>query len=146
MVIDMATGNIRFNDGLLFDSNSSTLSPKGQDYLNRFFPVFVQTLTEGKYKDYLEGIIIEGHADDGGSYVINIELSEKRSLNTIRYIIDKKLVPIEITDKYLTFSGRSFALPVTVNGNIDRNLSRRVEFCFRLKDDKLSQDMLEALK
>lgn len=143
--IDKHTGSVRFSNALLFDINKETIKQEGKDYLKKFMPVYLSVLFSNKNIKYIDQIIIEGHADDGGSYQYNLGLSQNRAYSVADYIFSQNLVKLSgqgasvssDISKYFTICGRSYSQPITVNGTIDRKLSRRVEFKFRLKDELL---------
>lgn len=41
------------------------------------------------FRDYISQIIIEGHTDDEGSYMYNLELSQNRALAVVKKIYDE---------------------------------------------------------
>jgi len=90
-------------------------------------------------KKELSQIIIEGHTDDVGSYIYNMELSQKRAFEVIKYIYDEmpNFKGKEELKSYITANGRSNIKVLRDNsGNIDRDKSRRVEFQFKRKEDE----------
>ena len=62
-----------------------------------------------KIKKELSQIIIEGHTDDVGSYIYNMELSQKRAFEVIKYIYDEmpNFKGKEELKSYITANGRS---------------------------------------
>lgn len=147
--IDSQTGAVRFSNALLFDVNKETINADGQNYLKKFMPAYLSILLSSANMKYIDQIIIEGHADDGGTYQYNLGLSQNRAYAVADYIFSQKLVTGSgFTDisKFFTISGRSFSQPVIVNGTVDRKLSRRVEFKFRLKDELLDNQLDTAKK
>ncbi len=142
--IDNQTGAIRFSEGIFFDSNRDIIKTNGMEYLNEFIPLYMSILLSENNRDYLAEIIIEGHTDDVGSYIYNLDLSQRRAFAVARYIIEREIPDFsnrEIIHQYLTANGRSFSQPVYINGLVDQQRSRRVEFKFRLKDEDMIQQM-----
>ena len=138
--INKLTGNIRFTEAVLFDVNKDTLNAEGQKNLEIFVPAYLAVLLDDRYEDYLDQIIIEGHADNGGTYLSNLYLSQGRADKVMDFILSQKLSQMPgggTADKYFTVSARSSNDPVLAGGIPDRNQSRRVEFVFRLKDDDI---------
>ena len=63
------------------------MKSEGKDYLDGFIPVYVNLLLNDKeIKNELSQIIIEGHTDNVGSYIYNMELSQKRAFEVVKYI------------------------------------------------------------
>ena len=85
--IDPQSGAIRFSDGVFFDTAESVLKPEGKEYLNKFLPRYLNVLLDPKYKNFVSQIIIEGHTDNRGNYMYNLELSQKRAFAVTSYIL-----------------------------------------------------------
>ena len=140
--IHPVTGNIRFTEAVLFDISKDSLNDEGRKNLEIFVPKYLSVLLDDPYKSFLDQIIIEGHADNGGSYQFNLDLSQKRANSVMAFILSKQLTKMSdgtTAEKYFTVSARSYNVPVLVDGVPDRSQSRRVEFSFRLKDEKMLQ-------
>ena len=107
------------------------------------------THADDEVKKELSQIIIEGHTDDVGSYIYNMELSQKRAFEVIKYIYDEmpNFKGKEELKSYITANGRSNIKVLRDNsGNIDRDKSRRVEFQFKLKEDETLMKIEKTLK
>jgi len=149
--VDETTGAITFDSSILFDYNKSVLKPSGKEFLAEFLPRYVDVLLSPKYKDNISEILIEGHTDTEGSYLVNLSLSQKRALAVAEYCLSEKNGIL--TDRQLeemrnlvSASGRSYSDPVyDEDGEIDMAASRRVEFLFRLKDEEMVREMIEIL-
>src|SRR5690554_3666178 len=85
--IDEQTGAIRFPGGIFFAFDSYKLTEEGKEYLRQFIPKYVQILLGPEFRDYIAQIIIEGHTDDEGGYLYNLELSQNRTLEAAKYIL-----------------------------------------------------------
>lgn len=136
--IDSRTGAMRFQEADFFDSRSVVLKKSGQAILQKFVPVFSSVVLSDKYKGYIDEIAIEGHSSGEGDYFYNLALSRKRADAVAAYITGAKFPDYagkkEIV-KYLSTAGRSYTEPVMINGAINQQKSRRIEFRIRLKDD-----------
>jgi OmpA family. len=149
--IDKESGAIRFSEGIFFDKDKYILKPEGKLYLNEFMPKYISILLSPKFKPYISQIIIEGHTDQTGSYIYNLDLSQKRAYEVARYLLDTDIPGIsdDMRDElkyYITANGRSFSEPILVNGEIDQDKSRRVEFKFRLKEEEMVKEMQNILE
>ncbi|MFJ5718219.1 OmpA family protein [Neobacillus sp. NPDC093127] len=134
--IDKDTGAIKFKDDLLFEEGMDVITPKFRDKLQAFIPIYFSTLY-GKYGDHIAEIVVEGHTDDKGEYMYNLDLSQRRAFSVVRYILSEfpKLPFKDQVEKNITANGRSKSqLKLKENGAVDREQSRRVEFKFRLKN------------
>ncbi|HHY82510.1 MAG TPA: OmpA family protein [Clostridiales bacterium] len=147
--IDSQTGAIRFSDGIFFDSGMDRIKKNGADYLKQFIPAYFSIILNDKNRDYIAEIIIEGHTDDVGSYIYNLDLSQRRAFAVARYILEEDIPGFEYKDiihAYLTANGRSYSQPIMTGGIIDREKSRRVEFKFRLKDEETIKEMQQIFE
>lgn len=147
--IDNQTGAIRFSDGIFFDSNRDVIKANGAEYLKQFIPAYFSILLSEANRGYIAEIIIEGHTDDVGSYIYNLDLSQRRAYAVTRYILEKDIPNFayqDIIHNYLTANGRSFSQPIMTGGIIDKEKSRRVEFKFRLKDEETIKEMQQIFE
>jgi len=147
--IDKQTGAIRFSDGIFFDSSKDKIKKNGADYLKQFIPAYFSIILSEENRDYIAEIIIEGHTDDVGSYIYNLDLSQRRAFAVARYILENDIPGFEYKDiirSYLTANGRSYSQPIMTGGIIDREKSRRVEFKFRLKDEETIKEMQQIFE
>ncbi len=147
--INEVTGSVRFTEAVLFDVDQDVINVEGQQYLKAFVPVYLSVLLSDQYEKYLDQIIIEGHADNGGTYRYNLELSQKRADSVVNFILAQNLASLpggKAAEKYLTVGARSFNVPVLVDGVPDRGKSRRVEFVFRLKDEETLKQIQDLYK
>lgn len=144
--VDTVTGDIKISDLELFETGSYTLSAKGKAYLDKFVPIYINTIfSKTEVVDEIENIIIQGHTDSQTfagiknpevQYMKNMTLSLQRANSIAEYIFktnyDKKYS--DRLKKILVVEGKSYSEPILVNGKEDFNKSRRVEL--RLKSKK----------
>lgn len=149
--IDVETGAITFSNGIFFDYDKYDIKDMGKEYLKKFIPQYIKVLLNDRNKEYISEIIIEGHTDKSGTYIYNLELSQKRAFEVAKYILSDEFNEISINEKeklrtILTANGRSYSYYITNDkGEIDEDKSRRVEFKFRLKDEEMIYEMQEIL-
>ncbi len=143
--IDKMSGQVEISDLELFDIGSAKLSAKGKAYLDKFFPIYIDTIfSNPEVSDKVENLIIEGHTDSqmfkglnsaDEQYTKNLELSSMRATEVANYVFktnynkkySKKL------HKVLIVEGKSNTEPIMTNGKEDFNKSRRVELEIRMK-------------
>ncbi len=148
---DRRTGAIAFSSAVLFAKDRDELSEEGKAFFRSFMPVYMEVLLQEKFRDHIAEIIIEGHTDDSGSYLHNLELSQQRAGSVAEYILSddcdfldadtvaalKSLVTVNgCADKDLIYQS---------DGKVDADRSRRVEIKFRLKDQEMIREMDEIL-
>ena len=137
--VDKMTGDIIISDLELFEVNSWTLSKRGQEYLDKLVPIYVNTIfTKPELDQNIANIVVQGHTDSQSfaglstkdeQFVRNMELSLKRANSVAEYMFktnfDKKH-SADLRHK-LVVEGKSFTEPIMVNGKEDYAKSRRVE-------------------
>ena len=147
--VDRSTGDIVLDSAVFFDTGKSTIKTSGEALLNQFIPLYLSVLLRPEYNDYLGEIVIEGHTDTQGEYLMNLELSQQRALTVAKYCLQMPGLSSQQQDylrKILTAKGKSFSDPVlNADGSINMEQSRRVEFQFRLKDAEMIDEMNRIL-
>ncbi|MDF0728428.1 OmpA family protein [Cytobacillus sp. S13-E01] len=145
MDIDPKTGVIRFSSGVFFGYNSYEVTPAGGESLREFIPEYIGILLSEQFRDHISQIIVEGHTDQEGSYLYNLDLSQTRSFAVVKEILSEDFPDFEHKNEMrslLTSNGRSFSEPMlNEEGKIDPEKSRRVEFKFRLKDEQVFEEI-----
>ena len=150
--VDPTNGSIALESDVLFELGRYNLSDRGEAFIDRFLPVYLNVLFSDEYRDYVSEIIIEGHTDSLGSYIDNLELSQQRALAVASYVLDDGYRAITADQKkqlrkVTTANGRSFSDPVLdANGLEDMDASRRVVFKFRLTDEQMIQQLKNILE
>lgn len=125
--IDTVSGKVTLEATFLFATNSSEVSPDGQDYLNRFIDVYTSVVLDGTYGDYISNIIVEGHTDTSGSYSLNQTLSEDRANAVADHCITLNPALINV----IQTKGCSYDFPIyNTDGSVNMERSRRVTFSF----------------
>ena len=147
--VDGQTGAIIFNTDILFEYNDDELNPDAFAFLDEFVPVYLDILLQEGYEEYIAEIIIEGHTDQDGSYLYNLQLAQDRAYSVASYILGEyfpyKNIQSHLEDK-LTVNSKSYTDARTdEDGNYSAAASRRVEFKFRLKDEEILDKTKEIL-
>lgn len=135
---------IRFQEpSMLFDEGQSLLKPKFKNILDDFFPRYIAVLSRDEYRDNIEEIRIEGHTNSNGGYYSNMELSQDRTRAVLQYCFNLMSDDLEEWLKGLvTANGLSSShLILKMNGEEDKDLSRRVEFRVRTNAEKQLEDI-----
>ena len=114
--IDPESGAISFSEGVFFDYDKYEIKDTGRDYLKSFIPKYIKVLLSDKNKNYISEIIIEGHTDTQGSYMYNLELSQKRAFEVAKFILSEDFEELSQEENkrlksILTANGRSFSNP-----------------------------------
>lgn len=153
--IDSENLSIRFKDpDVLFVMNQAVLRNSYKQILDDFFPRLLKVVSN--YENLIEEIRIEEHSSEATErikagriterqdYEEGMELSQARTRSVLSYCLNDTKYPKEnewIRSKIIAI-GYSKSHPVKVNGKIDWNASRRVEFRIKLNSDNEIQKYL----
>jgi len=148
--VDITTGNIIVESTVFFDTNKADIKESGRQLLNRFIPVYLNVLLRPEYSDYLGAIIVEGHTDTQGTFLSNLELSQRRALAVVTYCLNDMpgLSQGQRTalERIISPTGRSYSSPIyNADGTVNMEQSRRVEFKFSLKDTEMIEEINRIL-
>jgi len=141
------SGVLRLSSKVLFDKGKANLKEDAKDNLKEIFSKYIKALVENEdIRKHLDKIIIEGHTDSDGSYLYNLELSQKRAYSVMNF-----LTSLDFAKKYdikslVMASGRSFLDPVLKDGVEDKNASRRIEIKFLLKNNEAFKEIERILE
>lgn len=150
--VDNLTGNVKISDVQLFDVGSYTLSDKGKKFLDKFVPIYINTIFSNPViADNVESIIIQGHTDSQmfkDAKTPNEQFSKNMFLSLQRaYAVQDYMLKTKYNKNYdprlrkiIVVEGRSFSEPVLNDqGKEDLTKSRRVELKLRVKGKNLSE-------
>jgi outer membrane protein OmpA-like peptidoglycan-associated protein len=147
---------LRFvNPESLFDTGQSVLKPSYKASLQEFFPQYIHTMMQEKYRNQIKEIRIEGHTSSKWTdnttsdiaYFLNMELSQRRTRETLDYLMNNTYLNEEEKDwlkRHFRAIGFSSAKPLNKNGepttnplDEDAKMSQRVEFRVITNTDEL---------
>lgn len=122
----------------LFEAGQANLRPKFRERLDVFFPRYVKKVLH-PFKDSIREVRIEGHTSsdwegansEQEAYFLNMELSQERTREVLRYSLELTAVTGQLSwlQPLLTANGLSSSHIVSrPDGKEDREKSRRVEF------------------
>lgn len=150
--VDKLTGNVKISELELFEVGSYTLSEKGKKYLDKFVPIYINTIfSNPSLYENVVNVVVQGHTDSqmfkglnspNAQFAKNMELSLLRANAVEKYMFqtayDKKYD--ETLRKMVVVEGKSFSEPVlTADGKEDLAKSRRVELKLRVKAKNISR-------
>jgi len=148
--LDKKTGAINISNDILFAFNSDILTENGKKLTDEVIPKYVKIILSPKNREFISSIIIEGHTDPIGTYLYNIDLSNRRALSVLNYLktIEYNIPYSDVFFKIVMCSGRGFNYPIFFpNSNkIDNTKSRRVEIKFELRDIEEIEQLLNKYK
>lgn len=133
--IDKESGEVTFGETALFDTDSDQLKPEAKEILKVFVPKYAETIYKD-YGNYISKIIVEGHTDDVGTYIYNLDLSQRRAFSVVNFIVGDEIGDYKYKDKLtedIIAVGRSKAEPIkNSDDSVNRNKSRRVEIKYEV--------------
>lgn len=154
--------SVRFmNENVLFDEGRDSLKPGFEAILADFFPRYLGILLQPKFKDKILEVRIEGHTNSKGDYMYNVDLSQRRTQNVLRFVLfnprstytglpaqDQNLVR-----SWLMANGLSYGRTIDSQRNYtlesgapeDMELSKRVEFRIVTKTEEVLQELLDKI-
>ncbi|HEG2580740.1 TPA: OmpA family protein [Campylobacter lari] len=131
ITLDSNTGAIVLPSEVLFDTNSFTLKAQAKENLKTILTqYFDNILKDENILNSIENIVIEGHTDSVGSYIYNLDLSQKRAYAVMSFIHSFYKDPR--LQKLLMASGRSYSDVIMKDGKEDKEASRRIEIKFNI--------------
>lgn len=152
---------IKFSNlDVLFEKDSHELRHDFKTILKDFFPDYLRILQDEDFTNKIDEIRIEGHSDNSGEYLYNLELSQQRAAEVLRYIrennyfkdpLDSQELPL--LEYWITANGYSYGRTLDSNKEftffstlpMDSSLSRRVEFKVILKNTELLKSTIERI-
>lgn len=125
----------------MFNVNETKLTKEGKAILKKFIPQYVKKIYSDKaISKNISKIVIEGHTDDDGDYLYNLELSQQRALSVVKYVLGDEIGNYKYKSRLkedLIAVGRSEAeLIKNKDGTVNKNKSRRVEVKYEFKNEK----------
>jgi outer membrane protein OmpA-like peptidoglycan-associated protein len=113
--------SIKFNEpSILFTTGKADLKPRFKTILSDFFPRYLHQLYGDNYKEYINGIRIDGYTSSvwgtstsiDQNYFLNMDLSQQRTRQVLEYVYNLNNLNTIKKDAYQSFI-RNY---VTANG------------------------------
>lgn len=147
MQIDPKNGAISLSSNILFDEGKYTLKANAKEALkNAVYDYFNTILVNDEINKHIDKIIIEGHTNSKGSFLYNLELSQKRAYSVMSFLLDLDFDKKDNLNKLVVASGRSFLDPIYDNSGLElKDESRRIEIKFRLKNEDAIKEIESIL-
>lgn len=148
MQIDPKNGAIRLSSNILFDEGEFDLKQSSKASLkDAVYDYFYTILENEEINKHIDKIIIEGHTNSKGTFLYNLELSQKRAYSVMDFLLSLDFHKKENLKKLIVASGRSFLDPIYgKNGIEDKDESRRIEIKFSLKNEDAIKEIANILE
>jgi len=147
---------------VMFDYDKWEIKDEFKGILDEFFPKYINILLDRRFRDRIAEIRIEGHTDSHGTYLYNVELSQKRTASVLRYLIEDPNSPyLQYPKKdkaqirfWVVAAGFSYGRTIDENFEFtflssapeNQEQSRRVEFRIITKTEETVKAFLEKVK
>lgn len=132
--IEPKNAEVTMSAAKIFNINSTAIRDDAKFDLRRIFKVYFDYILSPDIAKNIDKIIIECHTDSDGGYLHNLELSQKRALEIMKFAYatykDSNL------SKYLIAVGKSNSEIVLKDGIEDPVASFRIKIKFDLKDSQ----------
>ena len=144
---DARTRTLTVKDEVLFDFGSATLRAEGRVLVREIGTRFAPRLLEDTAVDrHIEAIIVEGHTDTVGTYLSNLDLSQRRAQTVMHTLVESTYGAsyAERLRALLVASGRSEveALTAAKAREYEPARARRIVLRVRLRDEELLRRVL----
>lgn len=145
--IDAQSGKIILSSNVLFEQGKSQLKPEAKKALKKAVYNYFNTILENDdINKHIDKIIIEGHTNSVGSFLYNLNLSQKRAFAVMDFIFAQDFKRKDKLRHLVISSGRSYLDPVYKNNIEDKEASRRIEIKFSLKNEEAIKEIEAILK
>jgi outer membrane protein OmpA-like peptidoglycan-associated protein len=150
----------------MFPTGKAELTKKFQDNLRDFFPRYLKIITSEKFAPSIKEILLEGHTSNDYAgvdyqyvslnvdievkkYLSNMDLAQNRTNNTNKFLYSipetRPYHPLMLKILHLHDVSSSYPV-IKSNGEIDPDLSRRVEFKIITNADKKMEEIAATLR
>jgi len=144
--LDDKSGSIKFSSNILFDQGQYIIKQASKKELKVILEKYMTALFgNDEIKKHIDSIIIEGHTNSDGTYLSNLELSQQRALEVMKFLYTSNIVEKDLLTKYVSASGRSYSDLILIDGVEDKNASRRIEIKFRIKNEAAIKELQNYL-
>lgn len=146
--IDPKDGSLRLSSNVLFDEGKYELKEESKIALKDALYDYFQTILDNpEINEHVDKIVIEGHTNSKGTYLYNLELSQKRAFSVMDFLLTLDFKNHEKLKKLIAASGRSFLDPVFAkDGTEDADASRRIEIKLSLKNEDAIKEIAKLLE
>ncbi len=131
-------GNLVLSDGLLFETGKYSINSEGESMLNSLATALGTFLDDPENRQYVDSIVISGHADSTGNAQDNRTLSSSRANAVLGYLLESGGYGLQRYSSCFCAAGYGDTRPVASNDTEEgRAQNRRIEISIVLKDDSI---------
>lgn len=145
--VDPKSGALRIAGNILFKQGEYDLIEESKISLTSILTEYIKVLMDDEeIRNNLNRIIVEGHTNSDGDYLLNLELSQKRALSVMKFLLELNPQFEKDLKVFVTANGRSETDLIFKNNEEDKFASRRIEIKFILKNEEAINTISKALK
>lgn len=145
--VDPKSGALRIAGNILFKQGEYELIEESKISLTSILSEYIKVLMEDQeIRNNLDRIIVEGHTNSDGDYLLNLELSQKRALSVMKFLLELNPQFEKDLKLFVTANGRSKTDLIFKNNEEDKFASRRIEIKFVLKNEEAINTISKALR
>ncbi len=145
--VDPKSGALRIAGNILFKQGEYDLIEESKISLTSILTEYIKVLMDDEeIRNNLDRIIVEGHTNSDGDYLLNLELSQKRALSVMKFLLELNPQFEKDLKVFVTANGRSETDLIFKNNEEDKFASRRIEIKFILKNEEAINTISKALK
>ena len=127
----------------LFEKGNPEPVPQKMDEVKRILEQYLKALLP--YKDYIKHITVRSFSDSTGDAKSNLLLTKRRARKVMQSLYAMPFIQENGMQGLFLSEGMGETSPVIVNGEEDRNASRRIEIGVTLDKGKLEDDIEQLL-
>lgn len=140
------SGSLVLSESVLFDRSSSDLKANSRAVLDQLALGFATFLANSDSTQYVDTIVIGGHADSTGGDALNRKLSTDRANSVLNYLLKTQGGVLAPYAHYFGASGYGSTRPVASNETLEGQAqNRRIEISIVLKDESVMDALNQAL-
>ena len=144
--IDPSSGSLQLASSILFGKNEVKLKPSSKAALKKLYIDYMKALLANRnIRSQIDRIVIEGHTDSDGGYLLNLNISQQRAFAVMSYLSTLHYTKVNKITPLLEARGRSYTDRIIRNGREDKDASRRIAIKFTLKNDDAMNEIERIL-
>jgi chemotaxis protein MotB len=138
--IDPNTGALILQSKNLFEAGSATPNSALIGKIDQMLVTYIRTLMQDQtIRPYIKAFVIKGYTDSSGSMALNRKLSEQRAEEIKKHLLSLPIADTYKLERLLQTKGMGSKNPVMINGEEDKEASRRIEITALLDTKKIKE-------
>lgn len=140
-------GNIIINENLVFEYDSHAIRSEGKPLLETLAKALANVLADGKVRENIDVVLVQGHTDERGSSTYNRDLSAKRANSVLNYMFETTPSLEHSFGSFFAASAYSEFRPINRDkSEVGFQQNRRIEISVVLKDSTIRDTIDDYMK